>query len=117
MHVVSAITITDDIERWPMVNEILKSLRHGGIVIGTGGRDALAGYLRYLDLVDLMGHREARGLRTVDGGCGCVGGGLATRSRHLPPVVAVAARADAVPPLKLTAEAPPSSDGGSLRQP
>jgi hypothetical protein len=26
---------------------------------------------------------------------------VATRSRHLPPVVAVAARADAVPPLKL----------------
>ena len=71
MHVVSAITITDDIEQWPMVNEILKSLRHGGIVIsGTGGRDALAGYLRYLsDLgVDLMGHREG-------GGCGCGSGG------------------------------------------
>ena len=49
MHVVSAITITDDIEQWPMVNEVLKALRHGGIVIsGTGGRDALAGYLRYL---------------------------------------------------------------------
>ena len=64
MHVVSAITITDDIEQWPMVNEVLKALRHGGIVIsGTGGRDALAGYLRYLsDLgVDLMGHRDARG--------------------------------------------------------
>ena len=76
MHVVSAITITDDIEQWPMVNEILKSLRHGGIVIsGTGGRDALAGYLRYLsDLgVDLMGHREARG--SVGGGCGCGSGG------------------------------------------
>ena len=81
MHVVSAITITDDIEQWPMVNEILKSLRHGGIVIsGTGGRDALAGYLRYLsDLgVDLMGHREARGSAcgSVDGGgCGCGSGG------------------------------------------
>lgn len=78
MHVVSAITITDDIEQWPMVNEILKSLRHGGIVIsGTGGRDALAGYLRYLsDLgVDLMGHREARGSAcgSVGGGCGCGG--------------------------------------------
>ena len=73
MHVVSAITITDDIEQWPMVNEILKSLRHGGIVIsGTGGRDALAGYLRYLsDLgVDLMGHREARGCGCGSGGCG-----------------------------------------------
>lgn len=80
MHVVSAITITDDIEQWPMVNEILKSLRHGGIVIsGTGGRDALAGYLRYLsDLgVDLMGHREARGSAcgSVGGGCGCGSGG------------------------------------------
>lgn len=80
MHVVSAITITDDIEQWPMVNEILKSLRHGGIVIsGTGGRDALAGYLRYLaDLgVDLMGHREARGSScgSVGGGCGCGSGG------------------------------------------
>ena len=80
MHVVSAITITDDIEQWPMVNEILKSLRHGGIVIsGTGGRDALAGYLRYLsDLgVDLMGHREARGYAcgSVGGGCGCGSGG------------------------------------------
>ena len=81
MHVVSAITITDDIEQWPMVNEILKSLRHGGIVIsGTGGRDALAGYLRYLsDLgVDLMGHRDARGSAcgSVDGGgCGCGSGG------------------------------------------
>ena len=109
MHVVSAITITDDIEQWPMVNEILKSLRHGGIVIsGTGGRDALAGYLRYLsDLgVDLMGHRDARG-----SACGSVrrwrlwlwlgSAAVATRSRHLPPVVAVAARADAVPPLKL----------------
>ena len=79
MHVVSAITITDDIEQWPMVNEILKSLRHGGIVIsGTGGRDALAGYLRYLsDLgVDLMGHREARGSAcgSVGGGCGCGSG-------------------------------------------
>ena len=63
-----------------MVNEILKSLRHGGIVIsGTGGRDALAGYLRYLsDLgVDLMGHREARGSAcgSVGGGCGCGSGG------------------------------------------
>lgn len=84
MHVVSAITITDDIEQWPMVNEILKSLRHGGIVIsGTGGRDALAGYLRYLsDLgVDLMGHRDARGSAcgsacgSVGGGCGCGSGG------------------------------------------
>ena len=80
MHVVSAITITDDIEQWPMVNEILKSLRHGGIVIsGTGGRDALAGYMRYLaDLgVDLMGHREARGSScgSVGGGCGCGSGG------------------------------------------
>ena len=80
MHVVSAITITDDIEQWPMVNEILKSLRHGGIVIsGTGGRDALAGYLRYLsDLgVDLMGHREARGSAcgSVGGDCGCGSGG------------------------------------------
>lgn len=75
MHVVSAITITDDIEQWPMVNEVLKALRHGGIVIsGTGGRDALAGYLRYLsDLgVDLMGHRDARGSA---GGCGCGSGG------------------------------------------
>jgi len=75
MHVVSAITITDDIEQWPMVNEVLKALRHGGIVIsGTAGRDALAGYLRYLsDLgVDLMGHRDARGAAcgSVDGG-GC----------------------------------------------
>ena len=43
MHVVSAITITDDIEQWPMVNEVLKALRHGGIVIsGTGGRDAVS---------------------------------------------------------------------------
>ena len=81
MHVVSAITITDDIEQWPMVNEVLKALRHGGIVIsGTGGRDALAGYLRYLsDLgVDLMGHRDARGSAcgSVDGGgCGCGSGG------------------------------------------
>lgn len=80
MHVVSAITITDDIEQWPMVNEVLKALRHGGIVIsGTGGRDALAGYLRYLsDLgVDLMGHREARGSAcgSVGGGCGCGSGG------------------------------------------
>lgn len=79
MHVVSAITITDDIEQWPMVNEVLKALRHGGIVIsGTGGRDALAGYLRYLsDLgVDLMGHRDARGSAcgSVDGG-GCGSGG------------------------------------------
>lgn len=73
MHVVSAITITDDIEQWPMVNEVLKALRHGGIVIsGTGGRDALAGYLRYLsDLgVDLMGHRDARGSACGSGGCG-----------------------------------------------
>ena len=110
MHVVSAITITDDIEQWPMVNEVLKALRHGGIVIsGTGGRDALAGYLRYLsDLgVDLMGHRDARGSAcgSVDGG-GCQragggGAGLATRSRHLPPVVVAVARVDAVPPLKL----------------
>lgn len=80
MHVVSAITITDDIEQWPMVNEVLKALRHGGIVIsGTGGRDALAGYLRYLsDLgVDLMGHRDARGSScgSVGGGCGCGSGG------------------------------------------
>lgn len=88
MHVVSAITITDDIEQWPMVNEVLKALRHGGIVIsGTGGRDALAGYLRYLsDLgVDLMGHREARGSacgsvgggheESSSGGCGCGSGG------------------------------------------
>ena len=81
MHVVSAITITDDIEQWPMVNEVLKALRHGGIVIsGTGGRDALAGYLRYLsDLgVDLMGHRDARGSAcgSVDGGgCGSGSGG------------------------------------------
>ena len=81
MHVVSAITITDDIEQWPMVNEVLKALRHGGIVIsGTAGRDALAGYLRYLsDLgVDLMGHRDARGSAcgSVDGGgCGCGSGG------------------------------------------
>ena len=29
MHIVSAITITDDIERWPLVNETLKALRHG----------------------------------------------------------------------------------------
>ena len=65
MHVVSAITITDDIEQWPMVNEILKSLRHGGIVIsGTGGRDALAGYLRYLS-----------DCGSVGGGCGCGSGG------------------------------------------
>lgn len=73
MHVVSAITITDDIEQWPMVNEVLKALRHGGIVIsGTAGRDALAGYLRYLsDLgVDLMGHRDARGSACGSGGCG-----------------------------------------------
>ena len=80
MHVVSAITITDDIEQWPMVNEILKSLRHGGIVIsGTGGRDALAGYRRYLSDwgVDLVGHREARGSAcgSVGGGCGCGSGG------------------------------------------
>ena len=78
MHIVSAITITDDIERWPLVNETLKALRHGGIVIaGSGSRDALAGYLAYLsDLgVDLMGHREARGSAcgSVDGG-GCCGG-------------------------------------------
>ena len=69
MHIVSAITITDDIERWPLVNETLKALRHGGIVIaGSGSRDALAG-------VDLMGHREARGSAcgSVDGG-GCCGG-------------------------------------------
>ena len=80
MHVVSAITITDDIEQWPMVNEILKSLRHGGIVIsGTGGRDALAGYRRYLSDwgVDLVGHRAARGSAcgSVGGGCGCGSGG------------------------------------------
>ena len=85
MHVVSAITITDDIEQWPMVNEVLKALRHGGIVIsGTGGRDALAGYLRYLsDLgVDLMGHRDARGSACGSeepapsaGGGGCGSGG------------------------------------------
>ena len=88
MHVVSAITITDDIEQWPMVNEVLKALRHGGIVIsGTAGRDALAGYLRYLsDLgVDLMGHRDARGSSggcgsheepaPSAGGCGCGSGG------------------------------------------
>jgi len=86
MHVVSAITITDDIEQWPMVNEVLKALRHGGIVIsGTGGRDALAGYLRYLsDLgVDLMGHRDARGSAcgSVDGGgCGCGSGGCGSDS-------------------------------------
>ena len=90
MHVVSAITITDDIEQWPMVNEILKSLRHGGIVIsGTGGRDALAGYLRYLsDLgVDLMGHREARGSAcgSVDGGgCGCGSGGCGSHEEPAP---------------------------------
>ena len=90
MHVVSAITITDDIEQWPMVNEILKSLRHGGIVIsGTGGRDALAGYLRYLsDLgVDLMGHREARGSAcgSVDGGgCGCGSGGCGGHEEPAP---------------------------------
>ena len=78
MHIVSAITITDDIERWPLVNETLKALRHGGIVIaGSGSRDALAGYLAYLSElgVDLMGHREARGSAcgSVDGG-GCCGG-------------------------------------------
>ena len=89
MHVVSAITITDDIEQWPMVNEILKSLRHGGIVIsGTGGRDALAGYLRYLsDLgVDLMGHREARGSAcgSVGGGCGCGSGGCGGHEEPAP---------------------------------
>ena len=90
MHVVSAITITDDIEQWPMVNEILKSLRHGGIVIsGTGGRDALAGYLRYLsDLgVDLMGHRDARGSAcgSVDGGgCGCGSGGCGSHEEPAP---------------------------------
>ena len=90
MHVVSAITITDDIEQWPMVNEILKSLRHGGIVIsGTGGRDALAGYLRYLsDLgVDLMGHRDARGSAcgSVDGGgCGCGSGGCGSHEESAP---------------------------------
>ena len=57
MHVVSAITITDDIEQWPMVNEVLKALRHGGIVIsGTGGRGSACG--------------------SVDGGgCGCGSGG------------------------------------------
>ena len=89
MHVVSAITITDDIEQLPMVNEILKSLRHGGIVIsGTGGRDALAGYLRYLsDLgVDLMGHREARGSAcgSVGGGCGCGSGGCGGHEEPAP---------------------------------
>ena len=92
MHVVSAITITDDIEQWPMVNEVLKALRHGGIVIsGTGGRDALAGYLRYLsDLgVDLMGHRDARGSAcgSVDGGgcgCGCGSGGCGSHEEPAP---------------------------------
>ena len=90
MHVVSALTLPDDIEQWPMVNEILKSLRHGGIVIsGTGGRDALAGYLRYLsDLgVDLMGHREARGSAcgSVDGGgCGCGSGGCGSHEEPAP---------------------------------
>lgn len=90
MHVVSAITITDDIEQWPMVNEVLKALRHGGIVIsGTGGRDALAGYLRYLsDLgVDLMGHRDARGSAcgSVDGGgCGCGSGGCGSHEEPVP---------------------------------
>ena len=88
MHVVSAITITDDIEQWPMVNEVLKALRHGGIVIsGTGGRDALAGYLRYLsDLgVDLMGHRDARGSAcgSVDGG-GCGSGGCGSHEEPAP---------------------------------
>lgn len=78
LHLVSAITISDDIERWPVINETLKGMRHGGIIIaGTGGRDALAGYLRYLsDLgVDLMGYREARGSAcgSADGG-GCCGG-------------------------------------------
>ena len=72
-----------------MVNEILKSLRHGGIVIsGTGGRDALAGYLRYLsDLgVDLMGHREARGSAcgSVGGGCGCGSGGCGGHEEPTP---------------------------------
>ena len=90
MHVVSAITITDDIEQWPMVNEVLKALRHGGIVIsGTAGRDALAGYLRYLsDLgVDLMGHRDARGSAcgSVDGGgCGCGSGGCGSHEEPAP---------------------------------
>ena len=90
MHIVSAITITDDIEQWPMVNEVLKALRHGGIVIsGTGGRDALAGYLRYLsDLgVDLMGHRDARGSAcgSVDGGgCGCGSGGCGSHEEPAP---------------------------------
>ena len=78
MHIVSAITISDDIERWPIINETLKALKHGGIVIaGAGGQDALAGYLRYLSElgVDLMGYREARGSAcgSVDGG-GCCGG-------------------------------------------
>ena len=42
MHIVSAITISDDIERWPIINETLKALKHGGIVIaGAGGQDAL----------------------------------------------------------------------------
>lgn len=101
MHIVSAITITDDIERWPLVNETLKALRHGGIVIaGSGSRDALAGYLAYLSElgVDLMGHREARGSAcgSVDGhgccgghesepaassgGCGCGSGGCGSDS-------------------------------------
>lgn len=78
MHIVSAITISDDIEQWPVINETLKALRHGGIVIaGSAGQDALAGYLRYLaDLgVDVAGYREARGSScgSVDGG-GCCGG-------------------------------------------
>ena len=65
-------------ERWPIINETLKALKHGGIVIaGAGGQDALAGYLRYLSElgVDLMGYREARGSAcgSVDGG-GCCGG-------------------------------------------
>ena len=73
-----------------MVNEVLKALRHGGIVIsGTGGRDALAGYLRYLsDLgVDLMGHRDARGSAcgSVDGGgCGCGSGGCGSHEEPAP---------------------------------
>ena len=109
LHVVSAITISDDLDRWETVNDLLKSMRHGGIVIaGSGSANPLAGYLNYLASqgVDLMGIGGARGSScgsadgggccgghdeapaASSGGCGCGGGGCGGHAEPEPePVV------------------------------
>lgn len=108
MHVVSAITITDDIEQWPMVNEVLRhcvtaASSSPAPVDATPSRVtcATSPTSAWTSWVTVM-HAAPPAARSMVAAVAVVRvAAAATKSRHLPPVVAAAARADAVPPLKL----------------